>query len=365
MNAWARSVVALILVGSCSLVAGGANDEPTIRQRAAAAMAGLQERGFSGSVLLACGHQVLFQGDYGGTAAGKDRTARYWVASVTKALTAVAVLQLAESGDFRQDDPLTAFFSELPEDKRAITVFQLLTHQSGLPQNYAAEGFAERDAASRSVFAQPLSFEPGSGFQYSNDNYSLLGMVLEVVSGQSYREVIGAVLARPLGIEAVAFWPDPVRDDEWVPPLSSPPAANGSDWGYLGGHGARLSVGELHTLTVALLDGRLLSPASLALLFGPNLVRSSGTGVGMGWYRETDADGRRLLWSRGYDTSGANAVVYVVEATGAIVVAATNSGPAESEGPGWSREARDALLPMMAPLDGVGPCGGGKVAGSE
>lgn len=327
-----------------------------LAEQADVALEALVEAGFQGSVLLACGRDVIYRRDVGVDAAGG--ALRYWVASISKSLTAIAVLRRVDSGELSLEDPLSRFFPSAPDDKAVITLFQLLTHQSGLPQAYAAEGIADLDDAAGAVFRQALSFAPGTGFQYANDNYSLLGMVLERSTGRPYRAIMADTLSHPLGIEPIAFWPDPVRADEVVPPLMSPPPSTAAtnDWGFLGGHGARLSVDELHAIAVALETGALLSPGGMAALYGPHRHTSGGTGVGMGWFRETDAAGRGLRWTRGYDTSGANAVLYLFDGSDALLIAASNAGPAEGDGPGWSRSARDALLPLLAPLEGPGPC---------
>ena len=96
--------------------------------------------------LAACGGEIFFHEDYG---LPDDRApvVRYSVASVTKWLTAIAVLKLAEDGALALDDNLSKFFPTAPVDKADITVFQLLTHQSGFGQNYAADGKTSKEDA--------------------------------------------------------------------------------------------------------------------------------------------------------------------------------------------------------------------------
>ncbi|MBI1391662.1 MAG: serine hydrolase [Alphaproteobacteria bacterium] len=254
----------------------------------------LEAAGFTGSVLAACGADVIFRRDIFENAEN-GKIIRYDVASVTKWLTAIAVLSAVDDGILSLNDPISSFFADAPDDKRRITVRQLLTHQSGLPQAYAAEGRHSRTDAAMAVFGSPLDFPPGESFRYSNDNYSLLAAILEIASGISYTDFLSARVLSPLGLDPASFWPTPPRDHEWFPPLLSPLEETGKaiDWGFLGGHGARLSVEDMHRILTGLQDGTLLSPSSIALLRGPHVLLNSGIGVGMGWYLDTDEAGRR------------------------------------------------------------------------
>jgi CubicO group peptidase (beta-lactamase class C family) len=348
----------------CALAAACAADNaveatPAVTGKAEAALEDLAGSGFVGSVLVACNDRVIFEGDYGFDVA-PAQPPRYWVASVAKAVTAISIMSLTESGELGLDDKISKFFPDAPADKSDITVFQLLTHQSGLPQEYKAEGFEYRDAAAASIFQSQLLFPPGADFSYANDNYSLLAMIIEIVSAKPYKFVVDEAVSEPLGLAPVAFWPDPVLPGEIVPPLLYPldPAKGRIDWGFLGGHGARLSVVQLHSIVDGLVSGKLVTPESVQTLLGPHLELASGLGVGMGFYAETDAAGRRLRFTRGYDSSGGNAIAYLVGENGLEIIAATNAGPDEDAGPGWSRVVRDALIPIFAPAGGEDVCVG-------
>ena len=316
-----------------------------------AAMTALIDDGFAGSALVACGDEILFNGHYG-VDPGDAHVTRYWVASVTKALTAIAVMTLVESEKLSLDDKLSKLFPNAPTDKKDITVFNLLTHGSGLTQNYAAEGHSDLGAAAAAVFATTLQNEPGEAFGYSNDGYSLLGMIIEKTAGVSYDDYISAAIAGPLGLDDFPFEPEGAREGEYIPPLLAPydPPISGLDWGFRGGHGARLSVEEIHAIANGLMTGKLVNEESLALLQGSHFTSKSGLGVGMGFFTETDDAGRHLRWMRGTDQSGGNALAYLVDGSDLIIVAASNAGPDTRELRGWSLAARDALMPIYAPV---------------
>ena len=315
-----------------------------------AAMAELVEKGFRGSVLVACNNKVVLNREFG-IGAHDEPKVRYWIASVTKGITAAAVMALVEQGKLELDDPISKFFPDAPSDKRNITIANLLVHGSGLPQNYAAEGHAKRSDAAAAVLAQPLNDLPGAQFNYSNDGYSLLAIIIEIASGVPYEEYVSLTIMRPLGLDDIAFWPAAKRADEFIPEMLSPydPSTLDVDWGLRGGHGARLSVDELYALTRGLLDRRVISEESLEIMHNSNFTLSNGLGVGMGWFRETDNAGREMRWMRGSDEKGGNALVYVVDQADVVIVAASNAGPDRPELRGWSQAARDVLLRIYAP----------------
>ena len=133
------------------------------------------------------------------------------LASVTKQFTATAIMLLVEEGKVGLDDPIRQYLSHTPDAWKGITVRHLLTHTAGLASletgfralytggvraNYTtAEMF---EAATK----DPMSFEPGERWQYSDVGYFLLGMILEKASGQRYREFVTERFFQPLGMTA-------------------------------------------------------------------------------------------------------------------------------------------------------------------
>ncbi|WP_395644924.1 serine hydrolase domain-containing protein [Terricaulis sp.] len=322
---------------------------PADRPRSALAEAAidtLAEQGFTGSVLVACGGDVIYARDVG-VQGEPGRAPSYWLASISKQFTAAAILTLAEQHKLSLDEPLSRFFPFAPSDKASITLRQLLTHQSGLGQVYAADGVTDRDVAARAIFATPLNEAPGTRFRYSNDNFTLLAMVVEIASGQSFESYVHDHVFAPAGLRNAGFWPA-IGGDIAPPALAPPQGANAqANWGFRGGTGMRASVRDLHAWTRALDAHRVLTAESVALLYGPHTQASDGDGVGFGWFW-TEIDGRQWLWTRGSEDFGPNAILYRRRDTGLAIIAATNAGPAESAGPGWSRRARDALMPLFA-----------------
>jgi CubicO group peptidase (beta-lactamase class C family) len=313
--------------------------------RADRAEAALRERDFVGSALVACDDRILFSGDFGVSDPDR-RIPSYWVASVSKQFAAAAILRLREQGRANLDDPLSRFFSDAPVDKSSITLTQLLTHQSGLAHAYAADGIVSRSEAAQAIFAVPLEAAPGAHFRYSNDNYALAAMIVEIASGQTYENFVRTELFEPAGLRQAGLWPH-VGEDFSPPVLRQvDETMRGAQWGFRGSGGVRVSAPDLHRWVRALDQGRVLAPESVALLYGPSAQAGDGDGVGFGWFWSDQPNGR-WLWTRGHEEFGGNAILYRLSGSPLMIIAATNAGPAEADGPGWSRVARDALMEIF------------------
>ena len=141
----------------------------------------------------------------------------FWIASMTKPLTAVCVMMLAEEGRLRIDDPVSRFIPEFGDMRlhggrppRPVTIRDLLTHTGGLgeAQVGARASLAERVAAYAHA---PMKSAPGSRFDYSNSGFNTLGRVIEVVSGKPYASFLRQRLLSPLGMSDTTFWPSQRR----------------------------------------------------------------------------------------------------------------------------------------------------------
>lgn len=130
----------------------------------------------------------------------------YRMASVTKPMTAVAVLQLVEAGKIDLDAEVQTYVPYFPRKSRPVTVRQLLAHQGGIShyRNYEKEGRIREPKTTREAIAIFEEFdlvnEPGTAYSYSSYGYNLLGAVIEGASGQSYREFMTEAVWKPLGM---------------------------------------------------------------------------------------------------------------------------------------------------------------------
>lgn len=126
--------------------------------------------------------------------------------SITKTVTAVAILHLIEAESLTTDATLAELLPDVPEDKEDITLHQLLTHTSGLVA-YTGDDYEDlsRDRFLARIMDAPLGSTPGQTYEYSNPGYSDLAAIIELRSGLSYEDyVIDRVLA-PLSLPPIGY----------------------------------------------------------------------------------------------------------------------------------------------------------------
>jgi len=155
--------------------------------------------------------RVVREGAYGlanvetGAAVGIDSV--FELASVTKPITAVAVMMLVEQKKLALDDPVDKYLPQVPAAWHEITIRGLLSHTSGLREYglVKCDGSELLDISTKQQFEDlvksELLFAPGTGTQYSDSGYFILGMIIESVSGQSYRDFLQQRVFEPLGMQ--------------------------------------------------------------------------------------------------------------------------------------------------------------------
>lgn len=257
----------------------------------------LARRGFSGAVLVEREGRVLLHAGYGlaDREAGRPVSADtvFHIGSLTKSFTAAAVLRLESEGRLRLDDRLDQHFAEVPADKAAITLRQLLTHSAGLPDRVlpcsrAEAGALDRDAYVQTVLAAPLQDRPGRRYRYSNTGYDLLGAVIELASGQTYEDYLRSALLAPAGLHDTGIAPTTWAQAERI---ALGYRADGQPWGTLhslfwGEHGALWcnlasgallsTVDDLRRWQRALLEGRVLAPEQVERMWSPQIAERPG-----------------------------------------------------------------------------------------
>lgn len=162
---------------------------------------------FSGALLIAHEHQPILTTGAGGFAIHPDvlpnqSDTKFNIASVTKMLTAVAVMQLVAAGKLDLHTPVAAYDRNLPHASQ-ITVHQLLTHTAGFGRYWndayhAARSDLRTVADYIKLFAAtPLEFAPGTRHHYGNAGYVVLGAVIEQVTGASYYDHMRQAVYQP------------------------------------------------------------------------------------------------------------------------------------------------------------------------
>ncbi|MBK7522646.1 MAG: serine hydrolase [Saprospiraceae bacterium] len=166
--------------------------------------------GFSGTVLVELnGNKVISKGYGYRNAELKEKNTPntiFDIGSLTKQFTAAAILKLEMQGKLSTSDTITKYFQNVPVDKSTITIHDLLRHQSGLQSNVGEDYDPITETAFLdSLMISPLQFKIGSDFSYSNIGYSLLALIIEKVSGQTYEQYLYEKLWKPSGMEVTGY----------------------------------------------------------------------------------------------------------------------------------------------------------------
>ncbi len=272
------------------------------------------ELSFSGSVLVAKGERIVLHNGYGWADLKKtvrvNTETKFFIASITKQFTAAAILKLEEQHRLNVKSSITEFFA-VPQDKRGITIHHLLTHTSGLAQNYAADGIVDRDEAVKAILKPPLQSLPDEKFGYSNDGYNLLAVIVEIASGQSYESFLGRNLLQPARMSQTGFWGDSLanRRTSIAEMLSNIPVGNQvPNWGFRGAVGMSSTTGDLYKWQQALLSDKVLKKSSRKRLFTPYAPTSRGMYT-YGWFVSKTKQGLDLIWTAGSEQFGHNAII--------------------------------------------------------
>jgi CubicO group peptidase (beta-lactamase class C family) len=142
---------------------------------------------------------------------------QFWIASMTKPITAVAILMLQDEGRLKVADPVSKYLPEFaqlktPSGKPAnLTITQILTHTSGLGEASAPDAQKARTLADLVPLwlSAPMQYEPGEKWKYTQSGINAAGRIVEVVSGQSFDVFLQKRLFNPLGMKQTTFYLTP------------------------------------------------------------------------------------------------------------------------------------------------------------
>jgi CubicO group peptidase (beta-lactamase class C family) len=122
-----------------------------------------------------------------------DHKTVFSINSMTKAFTGVAIMQLVESGKLNLEDPISKYLDKLPKTWQNITVKQIATHTSGVPDIWESPEhmFSEdNEILFKKIKESPIVFKPGEKQNYNQTNFILLGLIIEKISGKSFEKFI-------------------------------------------------------------------------------------------------------------------------------------------------------------------------------
>jgi CubicO group peptidase (beta-lactamase class C family) len=239
------------------------------------------------------------------------------IGSITKQFTAAGILLLAQDGKLSVNDKISAHLANIPSAWTNITIRHLLTHTSGIKNYTGLDGFELRQHLTQAQFIsamgrEPMEFAPGDAWKYCNTGFSLLGYIIENVSGENYWDFMSERVFRPLGMNATT---------DRLPSVIIPNRASGyeqTNHAYINraydltdvfSAGAIVStVGDLAKWNAALDGETLLNAATKEQMWTPaKLNGGKTTNYGFGWFVDT-LDGHRNIGHSG-STSGFSATI--------------------------------------------------------
>lgn len=301
----------------------------------------LEKIGYSGAALVALNGKPVISRGYGYSDIERklknSPQTIFDTGSITKQFTAAAILKLEMQGRLSTGDKITKYFQNVPPDKADMTIHQLLRHSSGLRGGVGGdyEKITEAEFVEK-VLSSPLRFPVGTRFSYSNVGYSLLALIVEKVSGQSYEQYLYENLWKPAGMETTGYTRPNFdknliavgyrKDARWGKPTEKEWERD-APYLHLKGNGGILSTTEdLLKWDRALLADKILTNEAKRKYYFPAL-RADETGrshYAYGWdVRKTDRNTTRIWHNGSNNVFYADFYRYIDE--GVTIILMTNS----------------------------------------
>jgi CubicO group peptidase (beta-lactamase class C family) len=328
------AALALVLVATTS----GAQDAARL---ADVVQAKVHDKTFMGAVLVARGPEIVLSKGYGFANLEWDvantPSTKFRIGSLTKQFTAAAILLLEERGKLQIDDPVKKHIPDAPAAWDAITIHNLLTHTSGIPNFTSLPEYktmqplpspiAQTVAAFRD---KPLDFVPGARMAYSNSGYLVLGSIIEKISSVTYPAFLQENILTPLGLKDTGYDSNtaiiPRRASGYVASPNGPVHAGFLHMTIPHAAGGLYSTTEdLLRWQQALFGGKVLSAASLQKMLTP-FKNNYALGLGV-----RTANGRKVIEHNGGINGFNSALSYYPDSRVTVVVLANINGPAADQ----------------------------------
>lgn len=266
------------------------------------------------------------------------------IASISKPITAIAVMQLFEAGKIDLDKPIQHYLPDFPiKSEGAFTIRQLLNHSSGLDDyknkkemenqtNYASLSDAMKVFEDRDLISVP-----GKEFHYTTYGYVVLGRVIEVVSGQPYTDYIQTNILDPLamnstGVEHVgSTYPNKAK----LYHKESNGKIKVADLHDLSnrvpGGGFYSTAGDMLKFGDAILGNALINEATTEMMFVDSGLKKEGNGYAMGWYLYGDNPNYGPVYGHNGAQTGASAFLMLLPQVETSIVVLSNTSCAMQE----------------------------------
>lgn len=286
-----------------------------------------KEKNFSGGLLIIQNGKKIFSKGYGWANQEKKipfRTSTLAsMGSITKAFTAAAIMKLAEQGKLSVNDNLKKFFPDVPTDKATITIHQLLTHSSGFHEFLQNDGGdyekINTDEFLKRAFSEPLAFSPGEKAVYTNVGMSILGIIIEKVSGTDYETFLKKNLFAPVNISDMGYHVNATAGDTTI----AHGYQNGKDWGTIYEHiadakgpywnlkangGLEASLNDIYLWANAISNHTVLRDSSIEKMFTAQVLEEGYNGQSSFGYGCNIFKSRRN--TKAIDNGGSNGIYF-------------------------------------------------------
>ena len=291
--------------------------------------------------------EIIYQRGLGKATPGRPTTPStpFILGSLSKSFTALAVMQLVEAGKLNLDERVQHYipwFRFHDSASSLITVRHLLTHTSGVSRIrgrvlLSSRGGKTREQSVRELSTVRLSHSVGSRFEYSNINYLVAGLLVEIVSGMSYEKYIQEHIFHPLQMTSSYTSEQEARDHDMAQgyrwwfgkpiPFDAPYLHDALPAAYIISSAADMSRYLMMCLDAGVSGSSLLSPQGFAEMFRPQFsVPGRNSSYGLGWRIEHIGDEPILRHGGEVTNFRADMVLVPGQHLGVVVLSNCNNG---------------------------------------
>lgn len=347
-----RSLPCLFLLLGCCIT-GSVVAQPIVKgplaSRIDSHLTNIVPFGFSGVIAIEKDGNLILKKAYG----LRDRAANlpltesspFIIGSLSKQITAAAILKLEAEGKLNVTDSLHKFWPIALQSTRNLTLHQLMSHSSGLPyfSNSSLFDQSPRDKKMQELLQLTPEFTPGTKFNYSNPGYTLLAGVIEIASGMQFEKYLTSRFFEPLHMTETGFVKE---NDRWAKLEQPHSYSEGNDEGalsswqegaeFVGSGNIVSTINDLYKWEQALKSDNILPQAQRTKFFTPHIPTQGNNGYGYGWNINETIRKTKLV-AHGGDLGGYNSDFrrYVDEGYTMIFISNSREG-----GRGW----RDAAM---------------------
>lgn len=280
------------------------------------------------------------------------------IASISKPMTAIAILQLMEKGLLSLDDPIQKYIPDFPIKKEGtITIKHLLEHSSGIKaykngkESFPTKNYTSLRDAIKVFEDRDLAITPGKGYQYTTYGYVVLGLIIENVSGLSYRQYMQENIWNKAGMKNtdVEIFGQQYsgksklyiknKKDEFVKDKDTNLSVK------VPGGGIQSTAGDLLKFAEAVLEDKLINSDTRQLMISTSGLKKQGNPYGLGWFLYADAErpSGRIIGHSG-SQSGTSTQLFIFLDKKAAVAVISNTGEAWTSVFGLTDRLCDALV---------------------